>query len=214
MDEDRTAPTARRSDGAQTHTAILQAAMRLASIEGLGSLTFGRLASELDITKSGVFAHFRSRQHLQQATIDAAQQVFDREVIAPGMAAPEGLERLEALCEAYLSYIERRVFPGGCFFAHLLAEFDAPHGAIHDELVAGQQGWLGLLTRQVEAAQHHGELDTTIDPIQLAFETYAPIELANYLFTLFDDPTLIDHGRQAVRATIARATQADRLKGG
>ncbi len=201
---------ARRSDGVQTHAAILHAAMRLASIEGLGSLTFGRLARELDLTKSGVFAHFRSREHLQQATIDAAQEVFDREVIGPGMAGPEGLQRLEALCEAYLSYIERRVFPGGCFFAHLLAEFDAPQGRVHDELVAGQQGWLGLLTRQVEAAQDLGQLPASLEPTQLAFEVYAPIELANYLFILFDDPALIAHGRQAVRATIERASSAVR----
>ncbi len=197
---------ARRSDGEQTHEAILHAAMRLASVEGLGSLTFGRLARELDLTKSGVFAHFRSREQLQQATIDAAQAVFDREVIKPGMAAPEGVERLEGLCEAYLSYIERRVFPGGCFFAHLLAEFDAPEGPMHDELAAGQRGWLGLLTRQVEAAQRLGQVPRSLDPSQLAFEAYAPIELANYLFILFDDPSLIANGRRAVRATIERAS--------
>lgn len=183
--------------------------MRLASIEGLGSLSFGRLARELDMTKSGVFAHFRSRQHLQEATVDAAEQVFNREVVGPGMAAPEGLARLQGLCEAYLSYIERRVFPGGCFFAHLLAEFDAPDGPIHDELVAGQRGWLGLLIRQVEAARDLGELDTAVDPSQFAFEVYAPIELANYLFILFDDPALVDHGRRAIQTAIARAQQAD-----
>jgi len=204
---------ARRSDGEQTHAAILGAAMRLASIEGLGSLTFGRLARELGITKSGVFAHFRSKQQLQQATIDAAQDVFDREVLAPGLAAPEGLERLVCLCEAYLSYIERGVFPGGCFFAQLLAEFDAPEGPIHDRLVVGQRGWLGLLTGQIEIAQHRGELAPTVDPAQLAFELYAPVELANYLFTLFEDPSIVDHGRTAVGAAIARANQAERPAG-
>lgn len=213
MDDDLTDTPARRSDGEQTHDAILQAAMRLASIEGLGSLTFGRLARELGMTKSGVFAHFRSRQHLQQATVDAAEQVFNREVVDPGMAAPEGLARLRGLCEAYLSYIERRVFPGGCFFAQLLAEFDAPEGPIHDDLVVGQRGWLGLLTRQVEAAQDLGQLDTAADPSQLAFEVYAPIELANYLFILFDDPAVIDHGRRAVQTAIVRTQQADTLPG-
>lgn len=209
MDDPIAAEPERRSDGEQTHTAILEAAMRLASIEGLGSLTFGRLARELDITKSGVFAHFRSKQQLQQATIAAAQTVFDREVLAPGLAAPEGLDRLEGLCEAYLSYIERRVFPGGCFFAQLLADFDAPEGPIHDRLATGQRGWLGLLTGQIEAAQRQGTLTATVDPAQLAFELYAPVELANYLFTLFDDPAIIDHGRHAVDAAIARATAAD-----
>lgn len=208
MSDPSTHEAARRSDGEQTHAAILDAAMRLASVEGLGSLTFGRLARELSITKSGVFAHFRSKQQLQQATIDAAQEVFDREVIAPGLKAPEGRERLRRLCEAYLSYIERGVFPGGCFFAQLLAEFDAPEGPIHDRLAVGQRGWLGLLTRQVEAAQQQGELDPAVAPAQLAFELYAPVELANYLFTLFEDRAIVEYGRAAVDAAIARATPA------
>jgi hypothetical protein len=112
-----------------------------------------------------------------------------------------------------LSYIERRVFPCGCFFAHLLAEFDASAGPIHDEMVAGQQGWLGLLIRQVEAARELGELDATVDPSQLAFEVYAPIELANYLFILFDDAMVIDRGRIAVRTAIARNRRIDARHG-
>lgn len=183
--------------------------MRLASIEGVSSLTIGRLARELDISKSGVFAHFRSKQRLQQETVEAASEVFEREVLAPGLSAPEGLARLERLCEAYLSYLERGVFPGGCFFAHLLAEFDAPDGPIHDQLVAGQQGWIGLLEQQIKSAQDRGELDAGADPAQLAFELYAPLELANYLSTLHRDPSIIDRGRASVRATIARAVPRD-----
>ncbi|MCA1784245.1 MAG: TetR family transcriptional regulator [Intrasporangiaceae bacterium] len=199
----RTDEPRRRSDGEQTHAAILDAAMRLASIEGLGSLTIGRLAGELGVSKSGVFAHFRSKQRLQQETIAAAEEVFEREVLAPGLAAPAGLARLESLCEAYLSYLERGVFPGGCFFAQLLAEFDASTGPIHDAVVIGQQGWLGLLEQQIATAQDQGELDPRADPIQLAFELYAPLELANYLAVLHDDVTLIERGRTAVRVTIA-----------
>ena len=195
----------RRSDGEQTHQEILDAAMRLASIHGLGSLTFGRLARELGVSKSGVFAHFRSKQDLQQQTIAAANEVYRREVLQPGMSAPAGLPRLERLCQAYLSYVEREVFPGGCFFAHLLAEFDAPEGPIHDELAAGQQGWLGLLMEQITAAQEAGDLDPDVDPQQLAFELYAPLELANYFATLYRDSSFVDHGRVAVSSTIARA---------
>lgn len=214
MDQDPTKDgTQRRSDGQQTHQAILETAMRLASIEGLGSLTFGRLARELDVTKSGVFAHFRSKQDLQEETIQAARRVFEREVLAPGLAAPEGLPRLEGLCESYLSYVERGVFPGGCFFAHLLAEFDAPPGPLHDQVVAAQRGWLGLLSGQIRAAQKHGELDPGTDAEQLAFELYAPMQLANYLFTLFDDPALLERGRTAVRATLARAGRSERPSG-
>lgn len=206
--EERSEDVERRADGQETHDDILDAAMRLASIEGLGSLTFGRLARELGISKSGVFAHFRSKEHLQRETIEAANDVFEREVLEPGLSATEGLARLEGLCEAYLSYVEREVFPGGCFFAHLLAEFDAPDGPIHDELAAGQEGWLALLESQARTAQDQGALAPDIDTHQLAFDLYAPLELANYLSTLYRDASYVERGRSAVRATIAGATPA------
>jgi AcrR family transcriptional regulator len=195
----------RRSDGEQTHAAILDAAMRLASIEGLASLTIGRLARELGVSKSGVFAHFRSKERLQRETIAAAGEVFDREVFVPASTAPEGLPRIEALCEAYLSYVERGVFPGGCFFAHLLAEFDAPDGPIHDEVDAGQRGWLRLLEEHIVIAQRAGDLAVEVDPAQLAFDLYAPLELANYLATLFRDPSLTHRGRATVRSAVLAA---------
>lgn len=204
---DRT-ESSRRSDGEQTHSAILDAAMRLASIEGLGSLTIGRLAHELEISKSGVFAHFGSKQQLQHETIEAAEAVFAREVVEPGLNAPEGLAQLEGLCEAYLNYVERGVFPGGCFFAQLLAEFDAPAGTIHDAVAEGQQGWLSLIERLITTAQGQHELDPTVDAPQLAFELYAALELANYLSTLYRDPAIIHRGRTAVQTTIARAKPA------
>jgi AcrR family transcriptional regulator len=195
----------RRSDGERTHAAILDAAMRLASIEGLSSLTIGRLARMLGISRSGVFAHFRSKERLHQETIAAASEVFQREVLDPGLAAPAGLAQLEGFCEAYLSYVERGVFPGGCFFAQLLAEFDAPDGSIHDQVVAFQQDALGSMAGLIEDAQTQGELDPGVEPGQLAFELHAVLEMANYLATLYRDPATTDRGRVAVRAAIARA---------
>lgn len=201
---------ARRSDGERSHVAILEAAMRLASVEGLGSLTFGRLAGELGLTKSGVAAHFDSRQHLQQETIAAAQHIFDREVLEPGLAAGEGIAQLERVCAAYLSYLERGVFAGGCFFAQLLAEFDAPSGPIHDAVAEGQRGWLGLLEGLAATARQRGEIGADVDPTQLAFELYAPLELANFLAMLYRDTSMIDRGRAAVRDTMERARHAER----
>ena len=195
----------RRSDGEHTHTQILDTAMRVASIEGLGSLTIGRLARELGISKSGVFAHFRSKQRLQEETLRAAEEVFQREVLRPGLDAPEGLARLESLCGAYLSYVERGVFPGGCFLAQMLAEFDAQTGPIHDDVASGHQTWLGLMEEQIIAAQQFNELDAGLEPQQLAFELCAPLELANYLATLYRDPSITSRGRAAVQAAIARA---------
>lgn len=197
---------ARRSDGEATHGRILDAALRLASIEGLGSLTIGRLAKELNISKSGVFAHFRSRERLQRETIAAARQIYQREVLEPGLAAPAGLAQVEALCEAYLSYVERGVFPGGCFFAQVLAEFDAPDGAIHEEVQADQRSWIELLESMIETAKTQDELDRATETRQLAFDLYAPLELANYLSTLYRDRSFVGRGRTAVREVLARAS--------
>lgn len=179
--------------------------MRLASVEGLGSLTIGRLARELDISKSGVFAHFGSKQGLQLETIGAAEEVFAREVFEPTMAAAEGLPRLESLCEAYLSYVERDVFPGGCFFAQLLGEFDARSGRIHDQVEEGQRGFLGVLEGQIEAAKQNGQFESTTESAQMAFELYAPLELANFLATLYRDKSQIDRARSAIQRTITAA---------
>jgi AcrR family transcriptional regulator len=179
--------------------------MELASIDGLGSLTLGRLARELGMSKSGVFAHFRSKERLQRETVGAARRVFAREVLNPALAAPEGLGQIEAFCEAYFSYLEVGVFPGGCFFAHMLAEYDAQSGPLHDEALADQRGWNRLIGRMIRAAMERGEIDPSTDGVQLAFELYAPLELANYLSTLHRDPGLLEHGRRAVRDTLARA---------
>jgi AcrR family transcriptional regulator len=192
-------------DGEQTHAAILETAMRVASIEGLGGLTIGRLASELGVSKSGVYAHFRSKQRLQQETVEAARAVFAGEVIEPGMHAPEGLGQLEGLCAAFLSYVEREVFPGGCFFAQVIAEFDARSGALHEEVAADQRDWLSLLEDRARAARDRGELHAATDVEQLAFELTAALELANYLATLHRDPALVERGRRAVQEALARA---------
>lgn len=195
----------RRSDGEETHAAILDKAMALASIEGLGSLTIGRLARELGMSKSGVFAHFRSKRRLQRETIEAARRVFAREVMRPALAAPEGLARIEAFCDAYLSYVERGVFPGGCFFAQMLAEFDAREGPLHDEVVADQRGWSEMVGRLIRVAKEQEEIDPGTDEALFAFELYASLELANYLSTLNRDPGIVDLGRRAIREAITRA---------
>jgi AcrR family transcriptional regulator len=204
-DLDTTDRSQRRSDGAATHAAILDAAVRIASIEGLGSLTIGRLARDLGISKSGVFAHFASKVQLQRETIQAARVVFEREVVRPTLAAPEGLRQVEAFCEAYLGYVERGVFPGGCFFAHVLAEFDAQDGPIHAEVVADQRAWRHAVGGQIELAKRAGEIAPDVDGEQLAFELLAALDLSNFLSTLERDPNVVERGRRAVRAAIARA---------
>ena len=194
----------RRSDGERTHAAILEVATEIASVAGLEGLTIGRLAEALEVSKSGVYAHFGSKEQLQLETIAAAQAIFEREVIAPAQRAPAGLRRLEALCEAFLSYVERMVFPGGCFFASLLAEMDARPGTAHELVRAGERHWLGMLQGLAADAQRRGEIDDDADLEQLAFELDASLELANYHFVLFRDPRVMERARRAVARVLER----------
>src|SRR6202161_1358079 len=156
------------SRGARTRTAILQAAADVASVDGLDGLSIGRLATELAMSKSGLFAHFGSKEELQLATVDEARQRYAREVIGPASAAGSGITRLHALCEAFLSYLERAVFPGGCFFASAMAEFDgkAP-GPVRDRIAECQDQWMNTLERAARQAQDREELRAGADPRQL-----------------------------------------------
>jgi AcrR family transcriptional regulator len=195
----------RRRDGERTHAAILEVATRVASVEGIHGLTIGRLAEALGVSKSGLYAHFGSKEQLQLETIEAAESIFDQEVMRPALEAPEGLRRLESLCQAYISYVERQVFPGGCFFASLLAEMDARSGPIHDLVLSMERAWQEGLAELIREAQRHGELADDLDVEQLAFQLEACLELTNYHFVLFRDPRVLDRGRRAVATSLEQA---------
>ena len=156
------------------------------------------------MSKSGLFAHFGSKEELQLATIEEAREIYAREVIEPGRAAGAGITRLHALCEAFLSYLERAVFPGGCFFASAMAEFDskAP-GPVRDRIAQYQDQWMNTLQQAARHAQERGELRTGSDPQQLAFELEAALLSANWYFHLFSDATYLDRARRAVQARLA-----------
>src|SRR5689334_23789123 len=123
----------RRSDGERSRSAILDTAAALATVDGIGGLSLSRLADAVGMSKSGLFAHFGSKEELQLATIERANEIFDESVLEPA-AASSGLERLRALAEGYLRYIELDTFPGGCFFASVLAEVDMHPGPVRDRL--------------------------------------------------------------------------------
>src|ERR1700740_2756047 len=108
----------------ETRRKILYAAADIASAEGLEGVSIGRLATELQMSKTGIFAHFGSKEQLQLATVDAAKHVFLEQVVQPSLAHPRGIPLLSAMLENWIGYVERIVFRGGCFFAAASAEFD------------------------------------------------------------------------------------------
>src|SRR5258708_38055462 len=131
-----------RARAAKTRAEILNVAVDLASADGLECLTIGRLATESHMSKTGIFAHFGSKQQLQLATVGAAKQIFVEQVVKPGLTSPRGLPRLNVMLESWLGYVESIVFRGGCFFAAASAEFDSRPGKVRDEIASLTKTWL------------------------------------------------------------------------
>jgi AcrR family transcriptional regulator len=188
----------RRSDGERSRRAIVEEAARLATVEGIGGLSIARLADAVGMSKSGLFAHFGSKEELQLATIEAAAAAFAAQVTERAADAASGIDRLRALVEGYLRYIEEETFPGGCFFASVLAEVDMQPGAVRDRLVAFLDDWLVRLEDATREAQADGAIDPAEDPGQLAFEVEAVLFLANTQFVIARAPEPIERARRAI----------------
>jgi AcrR family transcriptional regulator len=195
----------RRADGEQTRATILDAATKLATVEGLDGLSIGRLADHIGMSKSGLYAHFGSKEELQLAAIDTATEIFTETVIRPAREPETPFARLEALCESFLRYLDASVFPGGCFFASATAELDTHPGPVREKLVAAMDAWLQLVERRVREAQEAGELDGAEEPGLLAFELDAFMKMGNSLLLLHGDRSGLDQARTAIRARLDRA---------
>jgi AcrR family transcriptional regulator len=202
-----TTPRRRRSDGERSRHAILDAAARLATIEGIEGLSIGRLAQTIGMSKSGLYAHFGSKEELQLATVAAAEEVFDADVVEPAMQAPDGLPRVEALCERFLSHVERAVFPGGCFFASASAELDTRPGPVRDRVAAVQSRWGERVASALAAAQKKGELDRKASVEQLTFELNASLGHANTVFLLYGDRNVFALARRAIRDRLSASAR-------
>jgi AcrR family transcriptional regulator len=186
-----------RADGERSRRAILDAAARLATVEGIDGLSIGGLAQAIGMSKSGLYAHFGSKEELQLATVAAAEAVFDADVVEPALRADDGLDRVNALCERFLSHVERGVFPGGCFFASVAAELDTRPGPVRDRVAAVQARWSELVSAALRAAgSAHVE--------QLTFELNAILAQANTVFLLYGDRGVFGLARRAIRERLDR----------
>jgi AcrR family transcriptional regulator len=199
----RTRKRRTRADGARSYQRIVDAAARLATLEGLEGVSIGRLADEIGMSKSGLYAHFDSKQDLQLAAIEAAEAVYAAEVIEPAMQAPGGVRRVELLCERYLSYVERGVFPGGCFFAATAAEWNSRKGPVRERVRAILEAWTQLLAANLREAQQQGDLRRDADVYQIAFEVNAVLHEANGHYLLFRDGAVLDRARTAIHDRLA-----------
>ena len=184
--------------GPRTRDAILREAARLVTVEGIDGLSIARLAEAVGLSKSGLFAHFKSKEELQLATIETADRIFRDEVVEPALAAGTGITRLRALCEEFLAHLERGVFPGGCFFASVMAEIDTHPGPVHDRALATVAEWFDQLESATREAQADGDIDPVEDATQVAFELDAYLLFANARFIASGAPEELDRSRRAV----------------
>src|SRR6185312_12755848 len=129
----------------------LDAAVEIASVVGLEGLTIGRLAEDLGMSKSGLVGRFGSKEKLQLATLELAADMFRRHVYAPAASRPRGLRRLNAICDAWVSYLGDPPFPGGCFLTTASVEFDGRPGAVNEAVKTVMHAWLGALEREAGA---------------------------------------------------------------
>lgn len=186
------------AEARQTRADILTTGVRLASAEGLEGLTIGRLATALDMSKSGVLGHFGSKEELQLAVIDAAADIFAREVAARAREATPGLPKLLAMCAAWVNYLERRVFPGGCFFTAAAAEFDDRPGRVRNAIAGLTTVWNRDLYRQIRTAVENRDLPTDTDADQLVFEIEGVILSLNHALQLHRDAKAPARARRAL----------------
>jgi AcrR family transcriptional regulator len=202
-----TATTSRAQQGEETRRTILRLAVDVASKRGLDALTIGELAKELHMSKSGLFAHFGSKEDLQIETIAAAEMMFGEAIVKPAFEESPGLARLASLLEGYIvRYLEQSVFSGGCFFSAAAAEFDDRPGRVRDRIAVSMRKWNDKIEGEVRNGIEAGDLNPSIEPAQLAFELQAITHHANFSRRLMGDERAFARARYAIYERLTAVT--------
>jgi AcrR family transcriptional regulator len=187
-----------------TRDAIVGRAVDVASLEGLEGITIGRLATDLRMSKAGVIGHFGSKEALQLAALDAASEVFLREVWERAAEARPGRERLETICDAWVDYLARGTFPGGCFLTAASTEFDGREGPVRDAVSETLALWNRVLEREAATAIADGDLPRETDPADVAFAILGAALALNQAVQLHRDANASDRARRLMAAALAR----------
>lgn len=190
-------PRSSAAVASQTRAAIVDEVVARASVEGLEGITIGTLADTLGMSKAGVIGPFGSKEELQLAALDGAIAIFRREVWDRAADGEPGIQRLTAIAEEWISYLERDVFPGGCFLTAAAAEFDGRPGRVRDAVDGTLKLWNAVLEAEVESAVKAGDMAPDTDPRQVSFEMNAIAMAMNQAWQLRTDT---DAGARARRA--------------
>jgi AcrR family transcriptional regulator len=193
------------SKGDLTRAAILEAGVQVAALEGLESLSIGPLAERVGLSKSGLYAHFRSKEGLQLAVLEHARGDFVTHVLVPALKVPRGEARLCSIVEHWLAWSASKDEGGGCVFIAAAAAYDDRPGAVRDLLVQTQQDWIDDLQLTVSKAQDEGHFRTDLDPAQFTYELYGLI-LAHHFYTrLLADTSASERTRASFNRLLASA---------
>ena len=192
------------SKGEETKQAIVDQALELVSTVGLEKLTIGALASATGMSKSGLFAHFKSKEQLQLQVLEAARQRYVELVAMPAFKQPRGVARLRAIFERTMNDWEDNL-PGGCVFHAVAAELDDQPGPVRDYLVAIQKDQREMLERATRMAIETGELREDLDVDQFVFEMSSITGAYHHFGRLLGDPNAAKHAQTAFESLVERA---------
>jgi AcrR family transcriptional regulator len=198
------------SKGTDTRAKIVETALRSASIDGIEGITLGRVASDVGMSKSGLFAHFDSKEALQVDVLNAAAQKFAEVVASPAFKAPRGEPRVRALFERWLEWERHESLPGGCVFMHAAAELDDRPGPAHDALVDWQRRWMETLTRAVQMSVDVGHFRNDLDAALLAFQIHGIVLVYYHAARLLRDPEARSKALAAFENLVIAARSPDR----
>ncbi len=197
--------------GQQTRAAILDAALGLASLKGLEGLSIGVLADAMQMSKSGVFAHFGSREELQMSVVREYHRRFKEEVFAPAVLEPRGLPRLRALFERWVRRVSVEI-DSGCLYISGAVEFDDRPGPVRDALASMVQAWQSSLERAIRLAVAEGHLQAEVDPAQLLFELHGLILALHHDARFLRNPHAIARARKAFERLVHQSATPDGLQ--
>jgi AcrR family transcriptional regulator len=198
----------RKSDA--THQAILEHATGLASRVGLEGLTIGSLATELDLSKSGLFAHFQSKEALQVQVLDHGAAVFVENVVRPALSAPRGESRMRALFDRWLDWARSSPLPGGCLFVQAAVELDDRPGPARDRLVEYQRQWLDVIATSLQKGIEAGAFRPDADTMQFAHDLYGVMLAYHHASRLLHDPEAEPRARRAFDVLLSAARSGHR----
>jgi AcrR family transcriptional regulator len=195
----------RRARGERTRRSVLEAAATLASVEGLEGLSLARLAEHLGISKSGLYAHFGSKEELQLATIRTAAEMYSHDIMERVADVEEGTAQIVAFADTFLDYVRDGPFPGGCFFIASFLDPANSKEAVREALTDVQRGLIDFMAGNIRVAQQHADLAPHLDPEEVAFEVDAILVGADINYVLFDDPIRLERAKGAVRRLLGVA---------